>query len=102
MHKTRDIRKQATLFKATEEALQSKREDPRWRLRYSLCITLRRCTESIGNVCALGSLKDVEASCLARACEATHENIDSPSLRGGRPKRNAVSDEASPKEEKAT
>jgi hypothetical protein len=72
------MRKYATLIKATEVALRSEEEDPCRRLRYSLCITLRRRTESIGNVCESGSLKGVKASCLARACEATHKTLTHP------------------------
>jgi hypothetical protein len=58
------MRKYATLNKATEVALRSEEEDPRYS---SLCITLRRRTESIGNVCASGSLMGIKASRLARA-----------------------------------
>jgi hypothetical protein len=89
-------------LKRLKSPSEAKRDDPHRNLRYSLCITLRRTHKNLWDVCASGSLKGIKASCLARACEATHENVDSPSLRGGRPMRSTVSDETSPKEAKAT
>jgi hypothetical protein len=78
MRKTRDMRNYATLFKVTEDALRSKEDDPCRRLRFSLCITLHGTHRKHWNVRASGSLKGVKASYLMRACEATHENVDSP------------------------
>jgi hypothetical protein len=65
-------------LKRLKSPSEAKRDDPRRRLQFSLCITLRGTQRKHWNVCASGSLKGIKVSCLARACEATHEIVDSP------------------------
>jgi hypothetical protein len=103
MRKTRDMRNSG--LKQPKLPSEGKRDDPTLEASILSLYSASQDARKHLVVCASGSLKGVKASSLARACEATHEYIDSPmEFHRGEDDQSeaAVSDEASPKEAKAT
>jgi hypothetical protein len=94
------MRKYATLVKATEVALRSEEGNPRWRLGFSLCITLRRCADSI-RMSARRGRPWAQGVPPGKGVERSTKTLTHPA-EGRRPKRSAEPDEASPKKAKAT
>jgi hypothetical protein len=106
------MRKYATLVKVTEVALRSEEGNPRWRLGYSLCITLRRRADSIrmsarrspwaqgvppgDGVRRPAWMLTASGRPACEGVERSTKTLTHPAERR-RPKRSAEPDEASPK-----